>query len=55
MGKLTVFKAYLYDINKAIKAKDLKECPLEEIVLEQYHEFFPLFYKVLADMLPPHC
>jgi hypothetical protein len=53
-GKLTVLKASLYDINKAIEAKDLKERPLEDIVPEQYHEFLPLFNKVLADRLPPH-
>jgi hypothetical protein len=32
----------------------VKECPLEEIVPKQYHEFLPLFIKVLADKLPPH-
>jgi len=53
-GKLKVFKASLYDINKAIEAKDLKERPLKEIVPEQYHEFLPLFSKILADRLPPH-
>jgi hypothetical protein len=53
-GRLTVFKASLYDINKAIDAKDQKECPVQEIVLTQYHEFLPLFNKVLADRLPPH-
>jgi hypothetical protein len=53
-GKLTVFKASLYDINKAIEAKDLKEKPLEEVIPEQYHEFLPLFSKVLAVRLPPH-
>jgi hypothetical protein len=53
-GKFTLFKASLYDINKAIEAKDLKECPLDEIVPEQYHEFLPLFNKVLADRLPPY-
>jgi len=53
-GKLKVFKASLYDINKAIEAKDLKERPLEEVVSEQYHEFLPLFNKVLADRLPPY-
>jgi hypothetical protein len=53
-GKLTVFKASLYDINKAIEAKDLKECPLEEVVPKQYHKFLPLFNKVLAVRLPPH-
>jgi hypothetical protein len=53
-GKLIVFKAALYDINKTIEAKDLKEHPMEEIVPEQYHEFLPLFNTVLADWLPPH-
>jgi hypothetical protein len=53
-GRLTVLQASLYDINKPIEAKDLKERPLEEIVPEQYHEFLPLFNKVLADRLPPH-
>ena len=53
-GNLTVFKASLYDINKAIEAKDLKEQPLEENGPVQYHEFLPLFNKVLADRLPPH-
>jgi len=49
-----VFKASLYDINKAIEANDCKEQPLEEIVPEQYHEFLPFFNKVLAECLPPH-
>jgi hypothetical protein len=53
-GRLTVFKASLHDINKAIEANDLKEHPLEEIIPKQYHEFLPLFNKVLADRLPPH-
>jgi len=53
-GKLTIFKASLYDINKAIEVKDLKEKPLEEVIPKQYHEFLPLFSKVLADKLPPH-
>jgi len=49
-GKLTIFKASRYDIYKAIQVKDLKECPLEEIVLTQYDKFLPLFSKVLADL-----
>jgi len=53
-GKLIVFKESLYTINKAIEAKDIRKWPLEEIVLEQYHESLPLFNKVLADRLPPH-
>jgi len=42
-GKLKIFKASLYDINKAIEAKDLKQHPLEEIIPNQYHEFLPVF------------
>jgi len=53
-GKLTILRASLYDINKAIEARDLKERPLEEIIPKQYYEFLPLFSKVLADRLPPH-
>jgi len=53
-GKLKVFKAFLYNINTAIEVMDFKERPLEEIVPKQYHEFLPLFNKVLADRLPPH-
>jgi hypothetical protein len=49
-----LFKGSLYDINRAIEAKDLKEHPLEDIVPEQYHEFLILFSKLLADRLPPH-
>jgi len=52
-GKLMLFKASLYDINKAIAAKDHRERPLEEIVPEQYHEFLPFFNEVLADCLLP--
>jgi len=53
-GKIKVFKASRYNINKAIEAKDLKERPVEEVVPKQYHEFLPLFNMVLADRLPPH-
>ena len=52
--KIKICKASLYIINKAIEAKDLKECPLKEIVPKQCHEFHPLFSKELAYRLPPH-
>jgi hypothetical protein len=51
-GRLIVFKASLYDINKPIETKDLNERPLDEIVPKQYHEFLLLLNKVLADRLP---
>jgi hypothetical protein len=52
--RLTVFKASLYEVNKAIEAKDLKERPLEEIGPKEYHEFLPQLNKILADRLRPH-
>jgi len=53
-GKLTVFKASLYHINKAIETKYLKEKLLDAVMPKQYHEFLPLFSTVVADRLPPH-
>jgi hypothetical protein len=53
-GKSMMFKASLYDINKAIEGKHLTEHHLEEIVPEQYHEFHPLFNKVLVDSFTQH-
>lgn len=52
-GKLRVVKASLYDIIKAIEVEDLKECPLEKIVPDQYHGFLLQLKNVLPDMLPP--
>jgi hypothetical protein len=34
-GKVTVFKVSLYSINHVLEAKDLKERPLEEMILKQ--------------------
>jgi len=53
-SKLKLIRASLYDINKAIEAKDHKERPLEEIVLKQYNELLTLFKQLLPDQLPPH-
>jgi len=53
-GKLTIVKASVYEFNKAIEAKDLKDKPLEEDIPKQYHECQPLFNSILADRLPPH-
>jgi len=52
--KLKLFTASVYDINKTIEAKDVKERPLEEIVPRQYHEFLPVFNTGLSDGHPPH-
>jgi len=53
-GKLGIFRALLYNINKAIESKDLKQRSMEEIVPEQYHKFLPVFSKVQTDQLPPY-
>jgi len=53
-GKFTSFKPLQYDINNAIEAKDWKERPVKEAVSIQYHEFLPLFSKIVADRLPLH-
>lgn len=53
-ANLTVFKATLYDSNNAIEAKDLKEHPLVEIVLEKYHQFISLFSNIFVAWIPPH-
>jgi hypothetical protein len=53
-GRVEVSKVFQCDLNNAIEGKDFKEPPLEEIVLEQYHEFLSLLKKVLVDCLPIH-
>jgi len=54
IGRHTIFNASLYNINQVIQAKDLDTQPLQEVVLEQYHGFHPLFNQILADCSPPH-
>jgi hypothetical protein len=41
-------------INKALGIKDLQEKPLEEVIPKKYHEFIPVFSKVVVETLPPH-
>jgi hypothetical protein len=52
--KLRVYAVTIYDINKALEIKDFQEKPLEPIIPKEYHEFLPLFDKVIAERLPPH-
>jgi hypothetical protein len=51
--KLKVYVVTLYEINKALEIKDLQEKPLEKLIPKEYHEFLPLFHKVIAERLPP--
>ena len=52
--KLKVYAITLYKINKALGVKNLPEKSLEEVIPKEYHEFLPLFSKVIAETLPPH-
>jgi hypothetical protein len=50
---MTIFCEFLHNINKALKAKDLRENLLEAANSMQYDEFLPLINKVLVDRIPP--
>jgi hypothetical protein len=52
--KLNVYAMTLYEINQALGIQDLQEKPLEEVIPKEYHEFLPLFSKVIPEILPPH-
>jgi hypothetical protein len=52
--KLKVYAVTLYKINKALKIKDIQQKPLQQLISKEYHEFLPLFDKVIAEKLPPH-
>jgi hypothetical protein len=52
--KSKVYAVTLYEINKALGNQDLQDKPLEEVIPKEYHEFLPLFSKVIAETLPPH-
>src|ERR1700731_2490919 len=52
--KLTVYTVTLDEINKALEIKDLQEKLLEQLIPKEYHEFLPLFNKVITERLLPH-
>jgi hypothetical protein len=52
--KLKVYVITLYKINKVLEVKDLQEKPLEQLIPKEYHEFLPLFDKVIAERLALH-
>jgi hypothetical protein len=52
--RLKVYAVTLYEINKALGIKDLQEKSLEEFIPKEFHEFLPLFSKVIAETLLPH-
>jgi hypothetical protein len=49
---LKVYTVTLYKINKALGIKDRPGKPLEEVIPKEYHEFLPLFSKVVVETLP---
>jgi hypothetical protein len=51
--RLKVYTITLYEINRTLGMKDQQEKPLEEVIPKEYHEFLPLFSKVIAEKLPP--
>ena len=44
----------LYEINKALEIKGQQKKSLEQLIPKDYHDFLPLFDKVIAKKLPPY-
>jgi hypothetical protein len=44
-----LYAVTLYEINKALEVKMLKEQLLEQLIPKEYHEFLPLFDKVITE------
>jgi transposase InsO family protein len=53
-GPVHVFSLSLYEINKALERKTIESGDLASMVPPEFHEFLPLFDKIVADRLPPH-
>jgi hypothetical protein len=53
--KLMVYMLTFYDINKALQLKELQEKSLTEVIPKEYHEFLPLFDKVIAKQWIRYC
>jgi hypothetical protein len=52
--KLKVYMVTLYEINKALEIKDFQEKLQEQLIPKEYHEFLPLFNKVISEKLPSY-
>jgi hypothetical protein len=52
--RVQIFSLSLYEINMALEKKVIAEGDIKTLVPEGYHEFLPLFSKVIADKRPPH-
>jgi hypothetical protein len=53
-GRVHIFSLSLYEINKALERKTIESGDLASMVPAEFHEFLPLFNKIVADRLPPH-
>jgi hypothetical protein len=53
-GPIHAFSLSMYEINKALKRKSIEQGDLKSLIPPEFHEFLPLFDKVIADRLPPH-
>jgi hypothetical protein len=53
-GNVQTFSLSLYEINKALDRKTIEQGDLRSLVPPEFHEFLPLFHKVVADCMPPH-
>jgi hypothetical protein len=53
-GRVRIFSLSLYEINKALDRKTIESGDLASMVPAEFHEFHPLFDKIVADRLPPH-
>jgi hypothetical protein len=51
---LKVYVVTLYKINSALELKDLQDRPWTEVISNDYHEFLPLFDKVIVERLLPY-
>jgi hypothetical protein len=52
--KLKVYMVTLYEINKALEIEDFQEKLQEQLIPKEYHEFLPLFDKVISEKLPSY-
>jgi hypothetical protein len=52
--RFKVYAVMLYKINKALGIKNVQKKSLEEVIPKEYHEFLPLFSKIITETPPPH-
>jgi predicted aspartyl protease len=53
-GEVKMFQASMYDLDRALDKIKVQEEGWQALVPDEYHDFLPLFEKVVADKLPPH-